>query len=319
MFKAADMPATIGIVLNPRSRYMRKHPGVLGRLRDQLGARGVIAESKSLDGVRETAADFKARGIDVVGVCGGDGTAGITIAGFADVYGTDKLPAFALLRGGTMNTVSNALGLPRGTPLSNLQRLMRKTSNGARPTTVARSTLKADGRIGFLFGTGVFAGFLSAYYQKGKDDPSALTAFQTIAHAALSALVQGPYVQKMAAPVTCRVEVDGEVWPERDYLAVTAGTVVEVGLGFRAFHLADRYRGAFHLLAITGTTSEVVRDLPRAWLGLSLSEHNAKNVAARRVVITTPQNEVEFMVDGDLNTCRGPLVVETGPTVDIIV
>ncbi len=310
--------ATIGIVMNPRSRYLRKHPEAIAHMRELLGARGIIAESRDLDAVRTMARDFQAAGVDVVAVAGGDGTAGITIAGFREVYGDDGLPPFALLRGGTMNTVSNGLHLNRGSPVANLKRLLARTVNGELPTTLSRPTLQADGRIGFLFGTGVFHGFLSAYYAKGKNDPSPLTAAETIAHAALSAVVQGEFIRKIAAPIRCTLEVDGEVWPEREYMAVTAGTVEQVGLGFKPFFLADRFRGAFHMVAVTGAPSSVVRDLHRVWLGLPLREENARGVAAKRVVITTPGGEVDFMVDGDLYTCRGPLVVETGPTVRII-
>jgi len=312
------MPATIGIVINPRSRYLRRHPDAVGRMRGLLGERGIMAESKSLDAVRHMAESFKARGVDVVAIAGGDGTAGITIAGFRDVYGDDALPPFALLRGGTMNTVSNGLHLPRSSPVAMLERLLDKTRNGAVPQTVRRPTLAADGRIGFLFGTGVFHGFLRAYYDYGKDDPSPFTAAQTIAHAAASAVVQGPFVRAIAKPITCTLEIDGDLWPERDYMAVTAGTVEQVGLGFKPFFLADRFRGAFHLLAVTGGPTSVVRDLPRVWLGLPLTDDNAKNVAARRVVIRTRADTVDYMVDGDLYTCQGPLVVETGPTVRIV-
>ncbi|MCC6624642.1 MAG: hypothetical protein IT385_25560 [Deltaproteobacteria bacterium] len=312
------MAATIGIVMNPRSRYLRRHPEAVERMRRMLGDRGLVAESKSLEAVRHMAEAFKARGVDIVAVAGGDGTAGITIAGFRDIYGEDGLPPFALLRGGTMNTVSNGLHLPRANPVSMLGRLLDKTKNGVLPTTARRPTLVADGRIGFLFGTGVFHGFLRAYYDKGADDPSPVTAAKTIAHAAASAVVQGPFVRAIAKPITCTLEIDGEVWPEREYMAVTAGTVEQVGLGFKPFFLADRFRGAFHLLAITGGPTSVVRDLPRVWLGLPLADTNGRNVAARRVVITTPAHEVDYMVDGDLHTCHGPLVVETGPTVRIV-
>jgi len=312
------MAAILGVVMNPRSRYLRRHPHAVDAMRRLVGDRGVMAEAKSLDAVRGMAEDFRAAGVDVVAIAGGDGTAGITIAGFRQVYGDDALPPFALLRGGTMNTVSNALHLVRATPVDNLARLLDKTRNGALPATAARPTLVADGRIGFLFGTGVFHGFLRAYYDKGQDDPSPVTAVKTIAHAAASAVVQGPFVRAMAKPITCRLEVDGEALGEREYMAVTAGTVEQVGLGFKPFFLADRFRGAFHLLAITGGPSSVVRDLGRVWLGLPLAERNGKNWAARRVVISTREDSVDYMVDGDLYTCRGPLVVETGPTVRIV-
>ena len=311
------MAQRIGLVLNPRSRYLRRHPAAIGRLQAQLAGRGLVAESQDLDHIKQVAEDFKQAGVDIVAVAGGDGTAGITIGAFHEVFG-DDLPPFAMLRGGTMNTVSNALRLPRGTPEKNLARLLANTSNGAAPTTSTRATLRADGRVGFLFGTGVFASFLREYYKRGNNDPSAVTAAETIGVMAASAIVQGPLIKKLATPDTLTLEVDGQRFATDQYLAVTAGTVEQVGLGFSPFYLADRFRGAFHLLALTGTTSQVVRELPKVWLGLPVKPTNGMNLVARRAVLESPSGSIDYMVDGDVYTINGPLVVETGPTVKIV-
>ncbi len=311
------MAQRIGLVLNPRSRYLRRHPAAIGRLQAQLAGRGLVAESQDLDHIKQVAEDFKQAGVDIVAVAGGDGTAGITIGAFHEVFG-DDLPPFAMLRGGTMNTVSNALRLPRGTPEKNLARLLANTSNGATPTTSTRATLRADGRVGFLFGTGVFASFLREYYKRGNNDPSAVTAAETIGVMAASAIVQGPLIKKLATPDTLTLEVDGQRFATDQYLAVTAGTVEQVGLGFSPFYLADRFRGAFHLLALTGTTSQVVRELPKVWLGLPVKPTNGMNLVARRAVLESPSGSIDYMVDGDVYTINGPLVVETGPTVKIV-
>ncbi len=326
--RARASAPTIGVVLNPRSRYLRHRPAAIGAIRDLVGARGLVAECHDHASVRRAAEDFRHAAIDILAVVGGDGTAGITIAAFREVWGLNDpptneisprpLPPIAFMRGGTMNTVSNALGLPRGRPEKNLARLIAQTASGAMPPSLTRSTLIADGRIGFLFGTGVFQTFLSAYYQKGHDDPSIVTAAQTIGHAAASALVGGSFIKRIGALVDLGVEVDGEVIKTRPYLTVTAGTVSEVGLGFKAFHLADTYRGVFQLVTVTGVPSSVVFDLPRVWLGLGIAPKNGTSYVARRAVLTAPGGVIEYMVDGDLYRCEGPLVVETGPTIEVL-
>jgi diacylglycerol kinase family enzyme len=314
------MAKKIGIVLNPRSRHLRRHPASIGRLHLMVGDRGLVAESKDLDHIKRVGEDFLAAGVEVIGIAGGDGTAGITIKAFDEVYRQAgiPLPPFALLRGGTMNTVSNALHLPRGTPEKNLARLLAATSDDTPPPVIACQTLVADGRVGFLFGTGVFQSFLREYYRRGNNDPSAITAAETIGAMAASALVQGPLIRKLARPDTLALEVDGQPFPPSPYMAVTAGTVEQVGLGFSPFYLADRVRGSFHLLAIHGTPSTVVRDLPRVWLGRPIAPHNGMNLVAKRAVLTPTAGSVDYMVDGDLYTCRGPLVVEAGPAVSIL-
>lgn len=311
------MGLSVGVILNPRSRYLRRHPAAIGRLHTLLGDRGLVAESKDEDHVRRVAEDFRAQKIDVVAIAGGDGTAGITIKAFAEVYG-ETLPPFSLLRGGTMNTVSNALHLPRGTPESRLSALLAATANGRLPPARQRSTLSANGRVGFLFGTGVFQSFLNEYYARGKGDPSAITAAETTMHVAASALVAGPFVKRLAAPVTLALDIDGTSIAAAEYIAVNAGTVSQVGLGFEPFYLADRFHGAFHLLALTGKPASIALDLPRIWLGLPLRAHNGFDRVSRRAVLTSPTGTIDFMVDGDIYQCHGPLVVESGPAVRIV-
>jgi diacylglycerol kinase (ATP) len=312
------MGKKIGIVLNPRSRYLRRNPAAIGRLHLMVGDRGLVAESKDLEHIKRVGEDFLAAGVEVIGIAGGDGTAGITIKAFDEVYRKQgkPMPPIALLRGGTMNTVSNALKLGRGTPEKNLQNLLSATS-GSMPASIECNTLIADGRVGFLFGTGVFQSFLREYYKRGNDDPSAVTAAETIGAMAASAIVQGPLIKSLARPQTMTLEVDGQRFEPTPYMAVTAGTVEQVGLGFSPFYLADRFRGAFHLLAITGTPSTVVRDLPRVWLGLPMKSQNGMNFVGKRAVLTATE-PIDYMVDGDLYTCNGPLVVEAGPMVRIL-
>jgi diacylglycerol kinase family enzyme len=228
-----------------------------------------------------------------------------------------------MLRGGTMNTVSNALRLPRGTPEKNLARLLARTANGTPPATAVRSTLKAGpsgaSRIGFLFGTGVFQSFLREYYKRGKDDPSTATAVETFGVMAASALVQGPIIKQLAEPTHLELEVDGRVFPPNRYMAVTAGTVEQVGLGFTPFYLADRFHGAFHLLALTEVPSKVVRDLPRVWLGLPISPANGEDLIAKRATLRSPDGTgIDYMIDGDLYTANDTVVIENGPLVRIV-
>src|SRR5207237_10930609 len=102
--------------------------------------------------------------------------------GFIDVYGQGRapLPQVALLRGGTMNTVANSIGVPRGKPDGLLERLVHAYARRAvEPLHQAQrymmraAPMHADGdlgkpQFGFLFGTGVVHGFLSEYYGTGE-------------------------------------------------------------------------------------------------------------------------------------------------------
>lgn len=307
-----------GIVVNPRSRYLRHNPGATNTLRRLVGDRGVVAESRNIEDVPAIARSFRAQDVDVLGIVGGDGTAGITAKAFLEVYNDRPMPPLAMLRGGTMNTVANSLGLSRGRPEKRLKQLLAASSNGRTLRVVHRRTLAANGRIGFLFGTGVFRHFLTAYYEAGGDDPSARTAVETIARAAASAMIRGPFVKRITAPIMAQVEVDGDLWPARPYMALNAGTVAEVGLGFKVFHLCEQGSVGFHFLSMHGDAAQIVRDMPRVWRGRGMRPVNGRNILAQRVVIRTDSGRVPHMVDGDLYTSEGPLEVTVGPTLPIV-
>jgi len=312
------MSLRIGVIVNPRSRYLKRHPGAVGRLAAQLGRRGILVASRTFAEVEEHAERFAAEGVDVVAVAGGDGTAGIVARAFVAVYGAGQLPPFALLRGGTMNTVANALKLPRGTPEQHLARLLELTQGGALPPVVQRPTLEANGRVGFLFGTGVFYNFLEAYYAAGHDSPTAFTAVQTISRAAGSVLVRGAFAERIVNPHVATVTYDGVVVPARSYLTLAAGTVREVGLGFTPFPRADDAHDAFEFVAVHGGPVAVVRELPSFWLGRPIAPAVGYGAVAREVILDPADGVVDYMVDGDLYASHGPLRLGVGPVVPIL-
>ena len=79
--------------------------------------------------------------IGLLAISGGDGTNHVTLSGFIDVYAGAALPQIALLRGGTMNTVANAIGVRRGRPEGLLARLVRAyAQRSVRPVGAMRGT-----------------------------------------------------------------------------------------------------------------------------------------------------------------------------------
>src|SRR5262245_53424734 len=124
----------IGVIFNPRSGKNVRDPRAAGRLARALGDHGVVREAHSIDELYRIAEDFRRLEIDVLGISGGDGTNGTTITGFLDVYQGNAMPYIAFLRGGTMNTVANSVGVGRGRPETMLDRLCRAyVARAARP------------------------------------------------------------------------------------------------------------------------------------------------------------------------------------------
>lgn len=307
----------IGLVFNPRAGGNRRDPGVPARLARRLGDHGVVAVPRSLDELFRAAEDFRRQDISVLGIAGGDGTNHVTLTGFDNVYGETPLPTVALLRGGTMNTVANSLGLPKGKPEGLLDRLVRHYVAEPDLESFQRPTMRIDGKLGFLFGTGVVPGYLKEYYETGA--PSSWTAVKTLARACASAAVSGAMIKRMTAPLEAEVTADGKVWTPRSFITIAAGTITDIGLGFHLFHRATERDDAMHLIGIHATAFGCVVDLPRIFQAKPMRDGKATDALVRQAVIRTADGSpLAFTIDGDLlEQPTGCVELALGPRVRI--
>ena len=310
----------IGVVLNPKSRRNLRDPRAATRLAKKLGDHGIVRAAHSVDELHRIAEDFKRLHIDVLGISGGDGTNHVTITGFLNVYGGSALPSLAFLRGGTMNTVANSVGVAEGRPEGLLGRLMRAYARRASMPleNVERHVMRVGSDYGFLFGTGAAYGFLAEYYRDG--EPSPLLAAKTLARGIASTLVGGDMVQRMAAPFRGSVSFDdGTSWEERDYLSITGGTIAQIGLNFRPFYRFDERPNTFHMLGIYASHMDFVRDLPRMWRAAPMRPGRTYEAVVDRATIRSADGQMRYMIDGDLHEKSGELEVSIGPKVKIVV
>jgi len=320
----------IGVVINPKSRRNLRDPGAAQRLARQLGDHGVVRAAHSIDELYRIAQDFRRDKIDVLAISGGDGTNHVTLTGFIDVYGGHVMPQVALLRGGTMNTVANSVGVVHGRPEGLLGRLIRDYAHRASAPleNIERSVMRigqvspggAEGKAhyGFLFGTGVVAGYLAEYYAGGQ--PTPLVAAQTLLRGIGSALVRGDMIKRMARPFRGTVTLDdGSTWDERDYLAIAAGTIAHIGLNFRPFHRYDEEPGRFHVLGIHASPVAFVQELPRIHRGEPMRPGKAYDALSASMVVRGRDDVIKYMIDGDLHEGRGELRVSVGPKVRLVV
>jgi diacylglycerol kinase (ATP) len=338
----------IGVIYNPRSGQNLRDPSAVKRLSVALGDHGVLREAGSIDELYRVAEDFRSLKIDVLGISGGDGTNGVTITGFLDVYESAALPQIAFLRGGTMNTAANSVGVRRGRPKDLLDRLVHayverasiplqdverhvlKLRGEIAPSRSARSSADAAPasvtapplaeKYGFVFGTGVVCGYLAEYYALGKGKPNPVVAAKTLLRGIGSAMVGGEMVRRMAEPFRGTVELDdGTMWEERDYLSVAGGTIDQIGLNFRPFHRYGEQPGRFHVLGIHTSPMGFVTQLPRIWRAAPMQPGHTFEATTTSVTIRSPKSPIRYMVDGDLHECDGPLHVSIGPRVRIVV
>lgn len=308
----------LGVVVNPSSRDNRRHPGRAARLQHILGDRGHVLAAPTTAPLDDFLQRCFAERIDVLGICGGDGTQHLALSRALPIWGETPLPRILPLRGGTMNTVSSSIGVPRRSPELLLERYLERAARGATHETERQSAL-IEGHVGFLFGVGAVHGFLAEYYRDG--DPNALTAGRTLWRAAAGALSERfgarDATERVAAPFHGAVRFrEGPAWETREYLAITGGTIEDMGLGFRPFAAARRKPAVFQLLGIHGPPAALAAALPRIWRGKPLGHRAAYDTLTTHAVIEPAHDSTYgYMVDGDLYEQRGPLTVKSGPRV----
>jgi diacylglycerol kinase (ATP) len=302
------------VIANPNAGYLKRRPRLLADLAKLSDRDTELCLTHDQETLVETAQRLAEAGCQHVGLVGGDGTASATLSALAAAYGERLLPTIVLLRGGTMNTVANALGIARGKPAALLRDALGAWKAPGKARTCVRPTLRVGDRLGFLFGTGVWHGYLSAYYEAGDGAPTPATAARVFGSAVASALVDGSLYRRVFRPAPIRVELGGAVWETRTYMTVCAGTVDQAGLGFRVFHRAYDTDDRFHLIGIKGSPGQVARDLPGVWTGQGLKAETAYQALVAQAEIRCDEGKFGYSVDGDLYEADGRLALGLGPS-----
>jgi diacylglycerol kinase (ATP) len=305
----------IGVITNPRSRVNKRDPGKMRQLGYLLGSHGAPYATKSLDDLYRAAEEFKAAGIDILGINGGDGTIHVTVTAFAQVYGDAPLPKIAILPGGTLNTIAAGVGI-RGKPQDMLYEVIDRYHQGEELKVVERNVLQIGDKYGFIFGNGLIANFLEAYYATGR--PSPIMGAKVLARAIGSALIRGKFIKRLFRRWVGQVTVDGETWARADFATVAAATVAEIGLGFAPFYRCEEKPGHFALLGIHAAPFGVILELPRIRRARPMRRDKCISQVARRVVMASDE-PFSYTIDGDLYSGARELVLATGPRLQLVV
>jgi len=300
----------LAVVVNPNALYVRKRPELIDRLRGVLsrGASGaILVETRTPEDLRRAAERFRANGVELVATCGGDGTNLSTITAMVEAYGRERLPAFAILRGGTVNTIAENLRI-RGTPVEILERLCAHDE----PPLLGQDLLEVNGLCGFLFAAAMGARFLEAYYGGPLTGPAwaGALAARTVA----SSLATGAFARWLFAPVPLELTVDGRRVPEVEApRLLVASTVPDVGLGMKVAWQAGRQPGRFHLIASNLSTVKMALQVHKVLAGRPLDGGPHLDVLARRAKIRFDAAQT-FTLDGELFRER-EVEIAVGPRV----
>jgi diacylglycerol kinase family enzyme len=308
----------LALILNPNSRYNKRHPESIARYCNLGGSRVDLFRTESADDVTVVAQKIKDKDVSFIGISGGDGTIHQVLTHVIQVYGSTLIPPVILLGDGTMNNIAHSLGIKmKGFPC--LKRFLRNMEE-EKLTIRERSTIKIEDRYCFLFGCGVITNFLNEAYTGRKGYLRNLEVLQRTLNDIIASAIFGRKESKLLKPLRGKLICDGMNIPLQHLRFVLAGTVEEVGMGFRPLYMADEKKNHFHLIATDLGPYEVLFRLCMAGAGMGSLIHNPHfyNRVTAEMLIRSP-DRFDYTMDGDIYTADKDLYIESGPSIRFVI
>ncbi|MFH1654667.1 MAG: diacylglycerol kinase family protein [Pseudomonadota bacterium] len=305
----------IGIIINPYSRANRSNPKRAEQFGFIVGDRGTCHRTKDLKDVERLAREFKERGVEILGISGGDGTNHVTLSTFLDVYGDEPLPKIAFLRGGTMNNLANELGI-KGKSEKILSNLILKYHHGDKLNERDINLMKINGKYGFIFGMGVVTEFTKVYHSKD-GYPSPQRAAWILLHCILSGIINGKFVGRLARRFEADIFCDGKKTPFVNWTMLVAGTIKNLGLGFNAIARAYEDPEKFHFIGMSDTPRGIIKQFPRALMSKPFNSEHFFDEICKELVIKLPK-EMTYTIDGDMFDDK-EIKITLGPKIRCII
>ena len=303
----------IGIIINPHARSIKKSGRDMPALFREIGGEYAdVRLSNTLEELDDIIRGFRKNGISYIGTSGGDGTVHHVVTRMINAYSPDPAPPLVILKGGTMDNIARTIAL-KGKGPAILRRLVASLRAGSPVATHQRDTMKIGDRYCFLFGCGLTSNFLNAVYSGEK---GTITNIKVIARA-LSEGLRDRKDSELFRRLPARVLADGREIHFREILAILAGTVEQVGMGFTPLPRGNEKPGTFHVIISGEKPIEGVKQFFRIKKGLPMKGAlNFNDIISSLVIEST--GPFQYTMDGDMFDSPPRLVVEMGPRVELV-
>jgi diacylglycerol kinase family enzyme len=309
----------LGIIINPKSRANLRKPGRIKEY-SHLGSGSIsLYPTGSIDELIQTARHFKKTGIPYLGISGGDGTIHQVISAFISVYKSAPIPPILLLGDGTMNNIAHSMGM-REHGKQVLKNFLRSMEMG-RICLESRGTIQIKDRYCFLFGCGLTSNFLIEAYRDGKKGyiQNLEVIRKCFDEVLRSQFTKDKKFLQLLRPLGAEIYASGKKLPLEELLVVLAGTVEEIGMGFKPLIKAGHKKGHFHLIATDLEPRKVLMYFGFIGIGKGHLVKNPRyiDMLVKDMKIKAPA-PFEYTMDGDMYLCPGTLHVKAGPDVRFI-
>jgi diacylglycerol kinase family enzyme len=308
--------AGIGVVVNPHASGNRRRPGRVDRFRSIVGTDGEVVATKDLAEVEETLARFHECNVDIIAVCGGDGSFYHVVSRVVRIWGQDAIPLLLPLRGGTINNLARTIRARRKRAESMLSHVVKDYRQGRTHEVTQRDLIAVNGtEFGYIVGAGLIVNFLRLYYSGRKPGP--VSAFALLAMLGLSNVFGTSLIKGVVKPFEADVECDGERVPFRAFTMILASSVAHIGLGVKPFYLSARKRGYMHVLAGPATPGELLGKLWRFFRGFPANLPTLHDTMTRTMRIEFAE-PTAYTINGELLQPVRTLELAPGPRVSFI-
>lgn len=303
----------IGIIVNPHARSIKKSKKDIPSLLRQIGGEYVdVRFSNSLDELDRILLDFKKSGISCIATSGGDGTIHHVVCHMINMYAPSSPPPLLILKGGTMDNIARTINL-KGKGPEILRRMVAVLQSGKTPQTYQRDTMKINDRYCFLFGLGLTTNFLDAVYEGEKGTIKNLKVIFRAIYEGLIDKKDSTLFKRVNASLTA----DGKEIPFREILAILAGTVEQIGMGFSPLPRANEKEGTFHVIITGEKPIEGVKQFFRIKKGLPMKgAYNFNDIISRLSI--KADAPFRYTMDGELFDSDGNMTVEMGTPVKLV-
>lgn len=307
----------IGVIFNPHAGGNLRQPDRAERFAQIVAGRGEVAVTGSTVELEGALSRFRDRGIEVLAICGGDGSLYLTLAKAIEVWGEDSVPRLLVLGAGTINNISKSLMPPAASPEATLERVVAGLRVGDMPSTRRHFPIRINGdKYGHIVGAGMVVRFLELYYAGARPGP--MSALRLLVHLGVSWIFGTAMTRRLMKPFDATVECDGKPLAFSSFSILLASSVEHIGLGVRPFYRNRPPGRAFHLLAGPSSIGQLLVHLPRFFRGRPARLASLHDGSASRVLVRFAQPQ-RFTIDGELLEATALLELETGPPIDLVV
>jgi diacylglycerol kinase family enzyme len=311
------------IIANLQAKMNRRNPHKLAALRE-------LADLNSNQGklrfdctattseLPELIKEYKDKSIDVIGLCGGDGTISRALTEIMRVYGEDQKPTIALLGGGTVNVLLNNLKQTRN-PYRNLEKLIALLSQSNKINKIEIRPLKIEDQYGFLYADGFTAGYLKTFYENKSNLAGACWLGAKIyASGVLGSKQFRNLVQHQDKSLVGTLN-NQKAEQHNKSIVTFASSINAIPLGFEFFPKNIQQIHSFQAVDFTLSPQELIYKFPLILMSNKGSApYGSKRITTNDLQISQ-KSSWSYTLDGELFDSKGSVVnISLGPVVEFL-